>query len=163
MLLLTLPQKSFHSIVGIIFHAWILLPLCCCSFAKLCPTLCNPTDCSIPGFPVLHHLPEFAQIPVHHICDAIQPSHSLLLPSIIPSIRVFSNESNPQILQIEVQFIYRPNIITYTENLRAGSFSEPNHLEVHNTRTDLPQTTDPGSGRPHAGSQCPAALCDLSP
>ena len=50
-----------------------------------------------PPFPVLHHLPEFAQSHVHCVSDAIQPSHPLLplllLPSIFPSIRVFSNES----------------------------------------------------------------------
>ena len=38
---------------------------CCCSVIKLCPALCNPTNCSTPGFPVLHYLPEFAQIHVH--------------------------------------------------------------------------------------------------
>ena len=56
-----------------------------------------PMDCSAPGFPVLHYLPEFAQTHVHWVGDAIQPSHSccplLLLPSVFPSIRVFSNES----------------------------------------------------------------------
>ena len=36
--------------------------LCCCSVAQLCPTLCNPMDCSMPGFPVLHCLPEFAPL-----------------------------------------------------------------------------------------------------
>ena len=55
-------------------------------------------DCSKPGFPVLHHLLEFAQILVHSVSDAIQPSHPLihsllLLPSIFSSIRVFSSES----------------------------------------------------------------------
>ena len=69
----------------------------CRSVAQLCPTLCNPMDCRMPGFPVPHHLPEFAQVHVHCISDAIQPSHPLLalllLPSIFPSIRVFSNES----------------------------------------------------------------------
>ena len=64
---------------------------------KSCPTLCNPMDCSTPGFPVLHHLLELAQIHVHSGNDAIQPSHLccplLLLPPIPPSIRVFSNES----------------------------------------------------------------------
>ena len=53
-------------------------------------------DCSIPGFPVLHQLPELSQIHVHEVGDAIQPSHPLsspsFLPSIFPSIRVFSNE-----------------------------------------------------------------------
>ena len=55
------------------------------------------TYCSTPGFPVLHYLPECAQIHVHWVGDAIQPSHPLLplllLPSIFPNTRVFSNES----------------------------------------------------------------------
>ena len=58
--------------------------------------LCNPMDCNTPGFPVLHQLPELAQAHVHWVCDAIQSSYpllSLLLPSIFPSIRIFSNES----------------------------------------------------------------------
>ena len=38
---------------------------CCCSVFPLCPTLCDPMDCSTLGFPVLHHLPEFPQIHVH--------------------------------------------------------------------------------------------------
>ena len=66
------------------------------SVTQSCPTLCNPMDCSTPGFPVLHHLPELAQIHVHQVGDATQPSHplcSFLLPSIFPSIGVFSNES----------------------------------------------------------------------
>ena len=44
---------------------------CCCLVAKLCPTLCNPMDCSTSGFPVLHYLPEFAQTHVHWVSDAI--------------------------------------------------------------------------------------------
>ena len=66
---------------------------CCCSVTQSCLTLCDPMDCSTPGFPVLQHLPEFAQTHIHWVGDAIQPSHPLLLPSISPSIRVFSNES----------------------------------------------------------------------
>ena len=50
---------------------------CCCSVTQLYPTLCNPMDCSMPGFPVLHHLLEFAQTHVHSVHDAIQPSHPL--------------------------------------------------------------------------------------
>ena len=46
------------------------------SVAKLCLTFCNPIDCSMPGFPVPHYLPEFAQV-----SDAIQPSHLLWSPS----------------------------------------------------------------------------------
>ena len=48
---------------------------------KLCLTLCNPMDCSLPGFPVLHHLLEFAQVDDHWAGDAIQPSHHLSSPS----------------------------------------------------------------------------------
>ena len=69
---------------------------CCCSVAQLFLTLCDPMDCSTPGFSVLYYLPEFAQSHIHRVGDAIQPSHSLslllFLPSVFPSIRVFPNE-----------------------------------------------------------------------
>ena len=50
-------------------------------FSCKCPTLCTPVDCSQPGFPVLHYLPEFIQTLVHWVGDAIQPSHPLSPPS----------------------------------------------------------------------------------
>ena len=68
-----------------------------CSVAQLCPTLCDPMDCSTSGFPVYHQVPELAQTHVHQV---MMPSNHLILcpplllpPSIILSIRVFSNES----------------------------------------------------------------------
>ena len=67
------------------------------SVAQLCPTLCDPIKLSTPGLPVHHQLSEFTQTLVHRVGDAIQPSilcrPLLLLPTIPPSIRVFSNES----------------------------------------------------------------------
>ena len=51
------------------------------SVTKLCSTICDPTDCSRPGFPVHHQLPEFTQIHAHRVSDAIQTSHSLFSPS----------------------------------------------------------------------------------
>ena len=54
---------------------------CCCSVSESCLTLCNPMDCSTPGSPILCYLPEFAQIHVHWVGDAIQPSGPLLPPS----------------------------------------------------------------------------------
>ena len=51
------------------------------SVAQSCLTLCDPMDCSTPGFPVHHQLPELAQIHVHWVGDAIQLSHPLLSPS----------------------------------------------------------------------------------
>ena len=59
--------------------------------AQSCPTLCDPMSCSTPGLPVHHQLPESTQTYIHRVGDAIQPSHPL--PPILPSIRVFSNES----------------------------------------------------------------------
>ena len=56
----------------------------CRSVPRSCPTLCDPTDCSTPGLPVLYHLPEFAQTHVHWVGDAIQPSHPLSSPSPLP-------------------------------------------------------------------------------
>ena len=49
--------------------------------AQLCPTLCDPWDCSMPGFPVHHQLPKLAKTQAHWISDAIQPSHPLSSPS----------------------------------------------------------------------------------
>ena len=48
--------------------------LVCCSVIKSCPTLCDPMNCSMPGFPVLHYLTEYAQTHVHWISDAISSS-----------------------------------------------------------------------------------------
>ena len=48
---------------------------------QLCPTLCDPMDCSTQGFPVHQQLPEVTQNHVHRVSDAIQPSHPLLSPS----------------------------------------------------------------------------------
>ena len=55
--------------------------LCCCLVTQSCPTLCDPMDFSTSGSSVLHCIPEFAQIHVHWVSDAIQPSHLLLTPS----------------------------------------------------------------------------------
>ena len=62
-----------------------------------CLTLCNPMNCSTPGLPVHHQLPEFTQTYIHRVGDAIQPSHPLsspspLAPQSLPA-SVFSNES----------------------------------------------------------------------
>ena len=63
------------------------------SVTQSCPILCDPMDCSMPSFPVHHQLPELTQTHVHQVSDAILCCPLLLLPSILPSIRVFSNLS----------------------------------------------------------------------
>ena len=80
---------------------WVLLPhgfkttFKFSSVTQLWLTLCDPMDCSMPGFPVHHQLPEPTQ--THWVGDAIQPSHPLLSPSPpafnLSRIRIFSNES----------------------------------------------------------------------
>ena len=70
------------------------------SVTQSCPTLSDPMNRSTPGLPVHHQLPEFTQTHVNQVSDAIEPSHPLSSPSppapILPSIRVFSNESSLQ-------------------------------------------------------------------
>ena len=80
-----------------IFHCWLQLKevsmcksvFCCCSVAQLFQTLCDPMDCSLPGFSVLHHLPELAQ--THWVWDAIQPSCPLSSSS--PAFSLFQHQS----------------------------------------------------------------------
>ena len=60
---------------------WTVEVVCYCLVTKSSRgTLCDPMDCRMPGFPVLHYLPEFAQTHIHWVCDAIQPSHPLSFP-----------------------------------------------------------------------------------
>ena len=71
---------------GIFFTSWATIFVDCASIqfssvAQLCLTPCDPIDCSTPGLPVHHQLPEFTQTHVHRICDAIQLSHPLSAPS----------------------------------------------------------------------------------
>ena len=58
--------------------------------AQSCLTPCDPMDCSTPGLPIHHQLPEFTQTHVHRADDAIQPSHSLSSPS-PPAFNLFQH------------------------------------------------------------------------
>ena len=89
---------SFKEVLLRLFYLKILLKTVqFSSVAQSCLTLCDPMDCSRPGLPLHHKLPEFTQTHIHWVGDAIQPpfplSPVLFLPSNFPSIRVFSNES----------------------------------------------------------------------
>ena len=81
-----------------VFSLWceLLRSVLFSSVTQSFPTLCDPVNCSTPGLPVHHSLPELTQTHVHWVCDAIQHlilCHPFLLPLIFPSIRVFSDES----------------------------------------------------------------------
>ena len=74
---------------------------CCCSVAQLCPALYDFMDCSMPGFPVLHYVQSLLKL---RSIESMMPSNHLilchpllLLPSVFPSIRVFSNELSVRI------------------------------------------------------------------
>ena len=62
-------------------HLTLVRIYCWCSVAKSCLAVCHPMDLSMQCFPVLLCLPEFAQINVHSVCDAIQPISSSVVPS----------------------------------------------------------------------------------
>ena len=84
-LFLILPEKNIPKIV-------LIVPFS--SVVQLCLTLCDPMDCSMPGFPVLHCLLELAQTHVHWVSDAIQLSHRLLSPS-PPAFNLARHQSFP--------------------------------------------------------------------
>ena len=65
-----------HALMAMIQNRWMNVVQ---SLSRV--RLCNPMDCSSPGFPVLHHLPEFLQTQAHWVDDAIQPSRPLPSPS----------------------------------------------------------------------------------
>ena len=89
---------------------WLSL-CCCCSVAKLCLILCNLVDDSTPDSSVLHCPPEFPQICVHWVGDAIQPSHPLLPPSPFafnpsqpPGLFQWVSSSHQVVKVLELQF-----------------------------------------------------------
>jgi len=71
-------------------------------FSQSGPTLCDPTDCSTPGFPVHHQLLELAQTHVHQVGDAIQPSHPLSSSS-APALNLSQHQS--------LQWIFRTDLL----------------------------------------------------
>ena len=77
-----LQEENLHQSL----HVVLLSTWRCCSVAKSCPTLCNPMDYSMPAIPVPHHLP----IELMMLSNYLILCHPLLLPSVFPSIRVFS-------------------------------------------------------------------------
>ena len=93
LLLLSL-KELHHSLLFCLNPAHTFLLVHFSSVAQSCPTLCDPTNRSMPGLPVHHQLPEFTQTHVHSVSDAIQPSHSLSSPS-PPAPNSSSSESFP--------------------------------------------------------------------
>ena len=108
------------------------------SVAQSCPTLCTPMNCSMPGLPVHHQLPEFTQTHAHRVGDAIQPSHPLSSPS-PPAPNPSQHQrlfqwvkitSNPQIC---FEYLFRAwcpagRGVAASETLSLGLFILPDHV-----------------------------------
>ena len=75
------------------------------SVAQSCLTLCNPINCSMPGLPVYHQLPEFTQIHIHRVSDAIQQSHPLSSP-FSPALNPFHHQSLFQWVTADGDYIH---------------------------------------------------------
>ena len=97
-----------------------------------CPTLCDPMNCSTPGLPVHHQLPEFTQTHIHWVDDAIQPSHPLSSPS--PPAR------NPSQHQSLFQWVNSSH-----EVAKVLEFQLEHHSFQRNPRADLLQNGLVGS------------------
>ena len=98
------------------------------SIAQPCPTTCEPMDCSMPGLPVHHQLPEFTQIHVYGH-EMVMPSNHLILccplllpPPIFPGIRVASNES-PLHIRLAKYWSFSLSISPSSEHPELISFS----------------------------------------
>ena len=136
--------------------ATYILPLpCCFSVAKSYPSFCDPMNFSTLGFPVLHYLPEFAQIPVHWVSDIIQPSHPLSPASPLaifwncffskmletqkskPQISYFiSNYLNPKKHTKRFSLPCHPHLKTHSPNTMHTDLS---HTYTHNRYTHITQ------------------------
>ena len=115
--------------------SWLLLPyfsryhyfICfsffnCCSIVKSCPTLCNAMNYSLPPFPALHSLQEFAQTHVHWVSDAIQQFHPLL-PSSPFTLHLFqhqglfrwisSSHQVAKVLELQLQHVIPMSILCW--------------------------------------------------
>ena len=127
------------------------------SFTQSCPTLYKPMDCSTPGLPVHHHLPEFTQTHVHLVGDAIQPSHPLSSPAPTapnpPSIRVFSNESTLHMRRLKywsfsfsiISSKEHPGLISFRMDwldILAGQGTLKSLLQHHSSKTSILQCSD---------------------
>ena len=111
-------HTHIHMLTLIHRYVWMYL-FCCWSVAKLCLTLRDPMDCSMPGFPVLHYPSEFAQIHVRWVSDAIQPSHPQPLSSFAFSLsqhqglfqRIGSSHHVARVLEFQLHHQHIPKSI----------------------------------------------------
>ena len=98
------------------------------SVVQLCPTLCDHMDCSMPGFPALHNLPELTQTHVHQVSDAIQPSHPLSSPS--PPASIFHSIRVIRRINIVEMSILPPKSLQIQHNVYENSILKAFFIEI---------------------------------
>ena len=111
------------------------------SVTQSCPTLCDPMDCSTPGLPVHHQLPELAQTHVHRVGDAIQPSYPLSSPS-LPAFNLSQHQgfSNESVLHIRWPKYWSFSFSISPSNEYSGLISFRMYRKIIlNTREDFPK------------------------
>ena len=108
---------------------------CCCSDAQ-CPTLGGPTDCSMPGLPVLHYLPECAHTHVHWVGEAIQPSHPVA-PS-PPALNLSQHQTE--------SFPMSQLFGSYGQIIRVSASNRSMETDKWKDKSDLTEKIPKGSG-----------------
>ena len=98
------------------------------SVVQLCPTLCDHMDCSMPGFPVLHNLPELTQTHVHQVSDAIRPSHPPSSPS--PPASIFHSIRVIRRINIVEMSILPPRSLQIQHNVYENSIPKAFFIEI---------------------------------
>ena len=140
---ITLPTKA-HQVIYVVFpvviygcesrtikkaERWRIDSVQFSSVTQSCQTLFDPMNHSMPGLPVHHQLPEFTQTHVHHVGDAIQPSHPLSSPS-PPTFNlsqhqglfqwVGSSHQVAKVLDVQLQHQFRPKYWRFSFNISSG-------------------------------------------
>ena len=101
---------------------------CCCSATQLCLSLCDPMDCSTPGFSILHHLLELAQTHVCWVRDAILPTYPLPSPS-PPALNLSQHQGLFQTNLFKRKLIFRTNTFTLNGNTSRYYEADP-HFQI---------------------------------
>ena len=106
------------------------------SVAQSCPTLCDPMNCSMPGLPVHHQLPEFTQTHVHRVSDALQPSHPLSSPS-PPALNPSQHQSLFQWVNSSHEVAKVLEFQLYTHSVHNNGLCMHNNVLYHNLKGPL--------------------------
>ena len=119
--------------------SFFILCCCFCSLVQSCATLLDPMDCSTQGLPVPHHLPEIAQVHVHCIDDAVQPSHPQTPSSLLSPIWLFATPWTPLSMEFSRQEYWsRLPSLSPGDRPNPGIEPRPPALQADSLQSELP-------------------------